>query len=322
MLTRIGIRVACLIAESENPMREKHLLHFFNFRSTSWIFILTAGLMVAILTILSNPGLSASTQSPTYTIYLPFISQSQTCPENDEQWICLLNLHRAAANLSPVVAQEAWNSSLALHTHYMLLNPDQTSFHEEYPSNPGYSESGEQAGGVSNMAKGFPPGFTTRESIKLWMKFPNHRYHVLHPDLVKSGFNLSCNNQVCFSGLNVLSGIQNSGDTYQVIYPGDSQIGVPADVFPITWAIYRTWLAGMGDADEIRLVSAVVYNQQNQSIAISSVEPNHNDNVYEYRNQVVITPVQAFLSHHTYRVEMTIRYLNQNYQRSWSFTTQ
>jgi len=278
--------------------------------------------MVAMLAALSIPGFSPSAQAPTYTIYLPLVLQSQTCPENDEQWLCLLNFYRMAATVSPVVAQDASNSSLALHTNYMLLNPDQASFHEEYPANPGYTEKGQQAGMASNMAKGFPPGFTIREAMQLWLKFPNHRYHMLHPNLISSGFDLSCNSQVCFSGLNVLSDIQLSGDTFHVTYPGDFQSGVPAEIFPITWGIYRTWQVGMGDADEIRLVSAVIYNQQNQPIGITTAEPNHDDNAYEYRNQVVLTPVQALISQQTYRVEMTIRYLNQNYQRNWSFTTQ
>ena len=289
---------------------------------SSWIFTLMAGLLIAVLAALSKPGFSPSAQATTYTIYFPYISQSLPCQEDEEQWLCLLNIYRTAAGLSPVVAQNTSNSSLALHTNYMLLNPDQASFHEEYPNKPGYSAEGQKAGMASNMAKGFPPGFTIREAMQLWLKFPNHRYHMLHPYLMSSGFDLSCNSQVCFSGLNVLSDIQYSADTIQVIYPGEAQTGVPAEQFPITWGIYRIWQVGMGDADEIHLISAVIYDQQNQPIEITTAEPNHDDNAYEYRNQVVITPVQALLSQQTYRVEMTIRYLNQNYQRSWSFTTQ
>jgi hypothetical protein len=264
---------------------------------------------------------SARAQAALYNIYLPIILQGQPgCPQEAAQWLCLLNQYRAEVDLQPVREQTSMSSALALHTNYMLLNANQSNFHLEIAGNPGYTSEGAAAGSASNMAKG-SPSFSMLETMELWMGVPNHRYHMLNPNLASSGFNLSCSPSVCFSGLNVLAGITSFQDTYHVTYPGQGQTLVPDEIFPVTWGVYRAYVAGLEDDDEIRLVSAVIYNEQNQAIAITTSEPNHSDGVYEYRNQLVLLPVQRLASQHTYLVVIEARYLNQTIQRSWSFTT-
>jgi hypothetical protein len=208
-----------------------------------------------------------------------------------------------------------YDSALALHTNYLLLNPGQINFHEEDPAKPGYTSAGAAAGGSSNMAKKESTNFLVDETMGLWMKTPGHRYHMLHPNLSISGFDLSCDNFNCYSGLNVFRGLLSTPMALNVIYPGDNQTDIPADIFPVTWGFYvMPWF---GDCIGADLISGDIYNQQNQKISITRVSPDNCD----YRNQVILMPNQALLSNHTYRVEMTVRYQGQTLQRSWTFTT-
>ena len=288
-------------------------------------------LITILLTNTIVPIQQVQAQVDSYQVYLPAIFQgNQTlqdlCLPGNLQWLCLLNQYRTDAGLNPVTNFPDYSPALALHTNYLLLNPDQANFHDEYPNNPGYTDVGEDAGHQSNMARKASTDFQVQETMELWMKFSNHRFAMLHPDLTLSGFDLSCDNSICYSGLNVLGSLPPS---YQVTeknvdYPGDNQTGIPADIFPVTWAFYMPWWrlgCSSDDNDEVYLINADIYNQQNQKISITTTEPNHTDGVWDYKNQVVLTPDQPLLSGQTYRVEMAVRYQGQTYQHTWSFST-
>lgn len=288
-------------------------------------------LIVLVAILLTNtlvPTQQVQAQEGFYQVYFPLILQGnqtspQVCLPGDLQWLCLLNQYRTAAGLNTVANFPDYSAALALHTNYLLLNPGQTDFHEEYPYNPGYTEEGEIAGSQSNMAWKASTDFQVQETMELWMKFSSHRYNMLHPDLEFSGFDLSCDTSNCASGLNVLGSLPLSYEVTEqnVYYPGDNQTGIPADIFPVTWGVYMPWTGHEDDSDEVYLISADIFNQQNQKISITTTEPNHTDGVWNYKNQVVLTPNQSLLSNQTYRVEMTVSFHGQTFQHTWSFST-
>ena len=290
-------------------------------------------LLMAVFFSLAIPYHSVQAQAePPFHIYLPavnnkginnLVSPPANCDSAANQWLCLLNQYRAAAGLAAVSEDPQDNSALQKHTRYLLLNPGQENLHTEYSQNPGYSEEGKEAGAQSNMAWKASTDFSVQETMELWMRFVGHRYNMLHPDLQSSGFDLNCDAQNCTSGLNILSGLPYSYQisTTNVIYPGENQRGIPAEIFPVTWAFFMPWTGNESDQDEVVLLSGEIYDQQNQKIALTRSEPNHQDGIWEYKNQIILTPQAALKSGQTYRVELSVRFHGQVYQRNWSFST-
>jgi len=157
----------------------------------------------------------------------------------------------------------------------------------------------------------------------LWMATPNHRYNMLNPYLLESGFSHTCELNNCFSGLNVLKSLNFSSkigiNNFQ--YPADKQQNITPIKFPITWGFYLPLTTGLNDNDEVRYVSATIFDENNGKPGFSVNQPNRSDGSYFYFNQVVITPNNDLLPNHTYRVEMTVNFRGTNYSKSWSFTT-
>jgi len=289
-------------------------------------FLMILSFLILLSWPLQNDPILA--QSEQTLIYLPLILRqeavsAQNCSPGAEQWLCLLNQYRDAAGLAAVSHDAGMSDALNLHTHYMLLNAKQVNFHKEYPDKPGYTILGEIAGGQSNMAGKQGTTLTQQESMDAWIGYPSHRYHMLHPDLVTSGFALSCDLANCFSGLNIQGNLPPSYQisSANVIYPGDNQTNVPAEIFPISWGFYMPWIGEEGDAQEAVLLSGKLFDQTNQPIAVMLSEPNHTDGNWEYRNQVVMTPIQPLLRGQTYRVEMSVRFLGQVFNKTWHFST-
>lgn len=295
------------------------------FLQVSWLVRL-GGVILLAFVFFSNAA-ATQAQSKNHTVYLPIIMHHNPAPPDclpsAEQWLCLFNQYRSAAGLSTLASNGTMSSDLALHTHYMLLNPEQESFHDEYPNEPGYTVLGETAGHQSNMAKKAGTSLGVKESLELWIGFPSHRYGMLHPDLTSSGFDLSCDLTNCFSGLNVLGSLPSSYliTSQNVVYPGDGQTGIPAVAFPVSWSFYMPWVGEEDDSDEVVLISGEIYDQNNQKLSVTWWQPNHDDDSWDYRNQVGLTPSQPLLSLHTYRVEMTVQFHGQTLQKSWHFTT-
>ncbi len=289
------------------------------------IFVLFIGMVLPFQT----NNVKAVPPPPPNQVFLPIVMNNDTsnavnCPDGPDQWLCLVNYYRNAAGLNPLSSNTTYSDNVALHTNYMLLNPTQDNVHIEYVGKPGYTIEGNIAAGQSNMISLIGATYlTTRQSIDLWMQTPSHRYKILHPDLTESGYNLKCNQVNCFSGLNILGSLPPSYlvSNTNVVYPGDRQIGIPANQYPITWGFFMPWTGNENDSDEVRYVSANIYNESNQKISYTKSEPNHTDGSWDYNNQVVLTPTSNLLPNHTYRVEMTVSFQGQNYSKTWSFTT-
>ena len=297
-------------------------------RSTTGRFRLLAGFLLIFL--LAQPYTSnvIQAQSNEFTIYLPVVlhqeaTLDQTCLPGDEQWLCLLDQYRSAAGLGMISHDRAMSTAIDLHTHYMLLNPTQVNFHDEYEDKPGYTPAGQIAGGQSNMAKKGGTTLSQLESMELWIGYPSHRYHMLHPDLITSGFDLSCDPANCYSGLNIQGNLPPSYQisSANVVYPASGQVDIPATAFPISWSFYMPWTGVENDDQEADLLAGQLFDQNNQALAVTLSEPNHSDGKWEYRNQLVMTPIQPLLSQHTYRVEMSARFLGQTLTRSYYFST-
>jgi hypothetical protein len=273
-----------------------------------------------------KPGVGAQEPDKPQTVYLPLVFKNSTvsCPEGPDQWLCLLNYYRATTGVNLVTQNSTYNSTIALHTNYMLLNPTQENMHTEYAGNPGYSEAGKTAAGQSNMIKLIGATYLTqKQSIDLWMATPNHRYNMLHPDLNQSGFDLSCNSKNCFSGLNILGSLPPSYQIQNVnlVYPADKQQGIPVKSYPITWGFYMPWTGDETDYDEVKYVSGKIVDQDNNSISFSVSEPDRSDGAWTYNNQVALTPKSDLMPGKIYYVDLTVSYQGRNYSKSWSFTT-
>lgn len=159
-----------------------------------------------------------------------------TLPDN---WLERFNYYRQAAGLPLVVESPAYSADLANHVNYMLLNvPTEGLWHGETLGLPGYTAEGAQAAAESNLFW-FPSGvsYTTPAiTIDGWMASIHHRYGMLRPDLVTTGYGFGCDSQNCSSGLNVIRGIvwDSTLRPNGVIYPGPNQVNVNRDII-ITW---------------------------------------------------------------------------------------
>ena len=223
--------------------------------------------------------------------------------------VYLIN-YRQIADLNPVTNNANYNYGLSFHINYMLLNP-LSDMHEEDPDNPGYTPEGADAGGQSNMiALIGGTNLSVKDSIDLWMFTEKHRYHMLHPDLLQSGFNLNCDNLNCFSGLNILQGLSLQNVKRAVVYPGHNQVNVPANAYPISMGFYPSNLI-----TSINVLKVTLYNSSNQTV--SGVTTVMND----YFKQVIFIPNSLLIPNHQYRMEMSVIAEGQTFSDVWCFTT-
>ncbi len=123
-------------------------------------------IFISILPI-DKPDVIAQESDKSQVVYLPLVFKNSltSCSEGPDQWLCLLNFYRATAGVNPVIQNSTYNSTIGLHTNYMLLNPTQENMHTEYAGNPGYSEAGKEAAGQSNMIKIDRGYYLTPETI-------------------------------------------------------------------------------------------------------------------------------------------------------------
>jgi len=280
-------------------------------------------LLFLLSTLPFHSGQVVAQQPTDHAIFLPLVykNTSGVCPNSTEQWLCLFNHYRQIAGLNPVTHNANYNYGLSRHINYMLLNP-LSDMHKEEPGKPGYTAEGAEAAGQSNMIKLIGgTNLTVEDTINLWLLTERHRYHMLHPDLIQSGYNFNCDSKNCFSGLNVLQGLNSQNEVQNVVYPANNQVNVPPIRYPITWGFYIPWVSPLDDSKEVRFVSAAIYNENNQKISYSIKEPNHSDNACDYFNQIILTPKNDLLPNHTYRVEMTVSHQGQSYSKIWRFTT-
>lgn len=251
-------------------------------------------------------------QSPdNHTVYLPLVSK------NYQEWLDIFNQYRKAAGLNPVAANDSMNYGLSLHNRYLLACPLQKDDENEGMHGENVCSSikeatvaGEIAGGQSNMLWSTDLKYTQKQAIDLWMRTERHRYHMLNPYLVESGFNLSCGSIYCFAGLNIYGGIKNVGGIVNVVYPAENQINFPRSGYPITWGFYPHNLISTFTSPSVTL-----YDSSNKTV--SGKVNLHSDHVKE----VVFIPNDELLANHRYKVVMSIKVDNATVTKTWYFTT-
>ena len=235
---------------------------------------------------------------------------SNNIPEN---WLERFNYYRQAAGLPPVVESSAYSVDLAKHVNYMLLNvPAEGLWHGETPGRPGYTPEGHQAAAESNLFW-FPSGasYTTPAvAIDGWMGSIYHRFGMLNPELVTTGFGIGCDTQNCGAGLNVIRGLVGGSNPRPdgVIYPGPNQINVNTDII-LTWQF-------LWDPTAI-LKSASLRNSSGQLIPITTTSPPNGD----YFNMVSVKPDTLLSPGTTYTANITVQLGSQELNKTWDFTT-
>ena len=224
-------------------------------------------------------------------------------------WLDRFNAIRAAAGLAPVMEQASLSSDAAKHVNYMLLNPGEFE-HSEIPGHPGYTPEGNRSASQSNLFRS-SPGFTELDAINGWMESLFHRYGMLRPELVNTGFAIGCNAQGCAAVLDVINGLQPGiVAPASVVYPGNGQDGVSTK--QISWQ-FRPFEA------PVSLVSATLRDGQGNVIPHTTVP------AQGYYNVVAIKPggnpnAPITLPPGTYTVEMTVMQGGVPQTRSWTFT--
>ena len=281
-----------------NPLVKKLSVYY---RKIIFIFLITS--LLLSFNVKPLDGL-VSAQTNGHTVYLPLVSK------NYQEWLDLFNQYRSAAGLNPVASNDSMNYGLSLHTKYMLLNPDQSNWHTEIYGKPGYTPEGELAASESNMLWSNSPSYTVKQSIDLWMATEKHRYHMLNPDLMTSGFSLACDGINCFAGLNVLGGLKLINDVRAVFYPGIDQTNVPPTKYPISVGFYPS-----GQISSINVTKFSLFDSNNIEVSTSQTIIN------EYVKEVVIKPNNNLMSNHKYRVEISVSAGGKTFNKTWYFTT-
>lgn len=193
---------------------------------------------------------------------------------------------------------------------YMLLNP-LSDMHNEDPNNSGYTAEGAEAGGQSNMIKLIGgTNLTVKDTINLWMLTEKHRYHMLHPDLLQSGYNFNCDSNNCFSGLNVLQGLSLQNVKRAVVYPGHDQTNIPSEAYPISMGFYPSHLI-----TSIDVLNVTLYDSSNKTV------PGTTTVMKDYFKEVIFKPNSSLLPNHKYRMEMSVIAGGINFSDMWYFTT-
>ncbi len=228
-----------------------------------------------------------------------------------QNWLERFNYYREAAGLPPVIESSAFSAELGKHVNYMLLNvPTEGLWHGGTPGRPGYTPEGAQAAAESNLF--WSPGSDTTPaiSIDVWMDSTHHRFGMLNPDLVTTGFGFGCDNQNCGAGLNVLRGLawDSNPRPNGVFYPGLNQKGVNTNII-LTWQFL--W------DPTVVLKSASLQNSSGEPIAISTTSPLNGD----YVNMISVKPDDPLSLNMTYTANIAVQLGARELSQTWSFTT-
>ncbi len=183
-----------------------------------------AGCVGIILLASTRPGYADSENF----VYLPMIArpcQTATLPTTDN-WLENVNFYRATACLRPVVENYYWTIGDYNHAIYTVKND--VLMHDEDPSNPWYTPSGQTAAQQSNVAAHSNRNATDRWAIESWMQGPFHALGIIDPRLVQSGYGSyreSGGGYQMAAALNVIAGMDYTVNTsYPVLWPGNGTI--------------------------------------------------------------------------------------------------
>jgi len=239
---------------------------------------------------------------PTATRLPPSATPAPAALPSD--WLARFNYYRAAAGLPLVVEDATLTAADALHIQYMLLNHDQTE-HNETSGRPGYTPAGQAAAQGSNLFRA-SPGFTAAAAMDGWMEEPLHRFGMLNPPLVGTGFALGCDALGCAAALNIIGGTTGLEQPDNVVYPGDGQRD--AHTAAITWQFGPF-------TPPITLVSATLTDAQGALVPITTVP------AAGYFNMVTLHPTNPLAAGTPYRADVTVTQSGTARHKVWTFRT-
>jgi hypothetical protein len=139
-------------------------------------------------------------------------------------WLDEINSYRAAAGLSAVTDNTAWDAGIDDHLNYLANTPAgyytgaYQSLHTENPSSPYYTAAGAQEAGASDLFEG-AVGWTPTQFIDGWLAAPFHAVGMLRPALQQVAF--ASNSTTGDAGLDVIHGLTGSTTaSAPVLFPG------------------------------------------------------------------------------------------------------
>jgi len=273
--------------------------------------IATALFMVFTLSIQRNLVGNPQTVAAANLYHLAQIGVKTNSIQLSQNWLERFNYYRQAAGLPPVIESSIYSADLAKHVNYMLLNvPTEGLWHGETLGHLGYTAEGAQAAAESNLVWFFGAYATPAMSIDMWMGSIHHRFGMLNPDLITTGFAFGCDNQICGGGLNVIRGLvwDSTPRPNGVFYPGLNQKGVNTDII-LTWQFL--W------EPTVVLKSASLQDSSGHPVAITTTSPQEGD----YFNMVSVKPDTLLSPGMTYIASITVQRGESQLNQTWSFTT-
>lgn len=263
--------------------------------------------------------------------------------------LAYLGAARLSAGMLPVKRNASLDEGCALHAEYMRLNDDMT--HYEDASKPGYTEAGAAAGVQSVITYQYDNSMIS--ALALWLEAPYHRFSLLYPELISTGWAMSDALYVneyyskYFGCMNSIAGTEFDSSGYDknvtywkydnhepIPYPGVNQLNVPIlfhgneepDPLEAFGGTYPTGYAVslIFPPDEtITNANLTLVNEQGTTLPGYLRTPDEEDdpNVSYQGNAVLFMAEEPFDYGTTYTATVTATRDDEAYDKTWSFRT-
>jgi Cysteine-rich secretory protein family len=154
----------------------------------------------------------------------PIVALASPHAAAEPPWLAVINRYRAAAGLSPVVDQPAWDAGIKHHLVYVARTPRRyfsgqyVSLHTENPASPYYTHSGALEAQSSDLVSGGVSSAVA--AINEWLAAPFHAIGMLRPQLREVAFALD--RATGSAGLDVIRGLDYTQPlpATPVLFPG------------------------------------------------------------------------------------------------------
>lgn len=139
-------------------------------------------------------------------------------------WLAEINKYRAAAGLSPVSDEPAWDLGIEHHLTYLEKTPHSyltgqyASAHTENPASPYYTSDGATEAGYSDLDQG--EAHSALQAVDIWLAAPFHAVGMLRAQLTRVA--LADDPKTGYAGLDVIQGLDYSlpAATTPILFPG------------------------------------------------------------------------------------------------------
>jgi uncharacterized protein YkwD len=132
--------------------------------------------------------------------------EPSTSANEQPEWLLQINEAREGAGLTPIVDNKFLSDADARHARYLVKNHARfelgAKMHDEDPSNPWYTSTGQVAGRTGDVIAPSHSELTDDEAIEGWLLAPFHALPILDPTLREAGFGRYCEAGWCAAVLN------------------------------------------------------------------------------------------------------------------------